>query len=263
MPHSLLTRLASGHRLSGMQCFSASPILVEAMGHAGLDFTIIDLEHCPTTLETAALLCRAADAAQITPFVRIPRMDPLLIGQVLDLGAHGVVIPHASPAVAREAVRASRLVPEGSRGACPIVRASKYGATPWAEFVAEQRERNLIIPLIEDIVAVEAAPDILDVEGIDIVFVGPFDLAISAGMPGKDFRAPQMARLLEKVVHSATQRGKHVMTTVGATIDETYAEQLLHMGVSVLSFSADVGVFLAASKRIALLAGKHSDRYKR
>ena len=70
-PEPLVSRLRGGARLGGMQSFSASPVLVEAMGHAGLDFVVVDMEHCPTGLETLAHLVRAAESAGIVPLTRV------------------------------------------------------------------------------------------------------------------------------------------------------------------------------------------------
>jgi 4-hydroxy-2-oxoheptanedioate aldolase len=250
---SLLQRLRVGETLAGMQSFAASPVLVEAMGHAGLDFTIVDMEHCPTGLETLAHLLRAAEASGLVPLVRVPELDASLIGRVLDLGTRGIVLPHASPARCAAALSAARYAPAGSRGACPVVRAAGYLPSDWQAYASTANDEVLVLPLIEDATAVEEIEAILDIEGIDIVFVGPFDLAISLGLPGADYRHAQLAAILARIVRAARERGKFVMTTVGATIDHDYAASLVAAGVRLLSFSADVAVFFTACRRIARL----------
>lgn len=249
----LLDALGGGATLAGMQCFSGSPVLVEAMGQGGLDFTIIDLEHCPTSLEAVAHCVRAADAAGIVPLVRVPDLDRPLIGRVLDVGARGIVLPHASPERCAAAVRACRYGPEGDRGACPVVRAAGYLPDDWSAHAARSNRETMLVPLVEDPEAVEAIDEILDIDGVDIVFLGPFDLSIAMGLGGSDYRHPQLAAVLDRVVGAAFARGKYVMTTVGATIDVEYAGSLVAKGVRLLSFSADVAVFLTACRRIAAL----------
>jgi 2-keto-3-deoxy-L-rhamnonate aldolase RhmA len=234
-----------------MQSFSASPVLIEAMGSGGLDFVTIDMEHCPTGLETVAHLARAADAVGLVPFVRVPELNAPLIGRVLDLGVRGVVIPHASPDRCRAAVRAARYAPDGERGACPVIRAAGYLPADWEEHARHINREVLVIPLIEDAAAVDQVDAILGQDGIDVVFFGPFDLATSLGLPGADCRHPTMAQALARVVEAARRRGKWVMTTVGATIDHDYAALLVRSGVRLLSFSADVAVFVAACRRIS------------
>jgi 4-hydroxy-2-oxoheptanedioate aldolase len=249
----LLERLRAGERLCGMQSFSASPVLVEAMGLSGLDFTVIDMEHCPTGLETLAHLLRAAQSSGLVPWVRLPELDVSLIGRVLDLGTHGIVLPHATPARCSAALKAARYAPQGERGACPVVRAAGYLPADWAAYTEAANRRTMVIPLIEDREGLDTAQAILDLEGIDIVFLGPFDLAVSLGIPGADYRHARLHGILTDLVAAATQRGKFVMTTVGATIDHEYAATLVRAGVRLLSFSADVAVFMNACRKIATL----------
>lgn len=248
---SLAHKLRStDRRLVGMQCFSASPVLVEAMGHAGMDFTIIDMEHCPTQLETVVHLMRAADASGVAPLVRVPELDPPLIGRTLDAGAQGIVLPHADLARCQAAVRAARYAPQGTRGACPIVRSAGYLPADWQAHAERSNRQTLVVPLIEDPAGIEAIEEIFALDGIEFVFLGPFDLSMAMGLGGADFRHPEMAKILERVVQAAKSRGKHVMTTVGATYQEAYTSRLVASGVRLLSFSADVGVFLSACRQI-------------
>jgi 4-hydroxy-2-oxoheptanedioate aldolase len=249
----LVERLRAAGTLTGMQCFSASPVLVECMGQAGLDFTIIDMEHCPTQLETVAHLARAADASGVAPLVRVPDLDVPLIGRTLDLGVQGIVLPHASVERCKAAVRAARYAPEGDRGACPVVRGAGYLPTDWSAHARRTNDETLVVPLVEDESAVNEIDAIFALDGIEVVFLGPFDLAISMGLGAADYKHPKLAAILDRVVASAKKHGKHVMTTVGATIDETYAASLVARGVKCLSFSADVAVFLTACRRIAAL----------
>lgn len=252
----LMSQLQQGRILTGMQCFSGSPVLVEAMGAAGLDFVIIDMEHTSATLETVAHLLRATGRSAITPLVRVPELDASTIGRVLDLGAAGVVVPHASPHSARDAVRFSRYEPSGSRSACPVIRAANYMPADWQQHASQANNTVLVVPLIEDAGAIDEVEAILDTDGVEVVFVGPFDLSMSMGLPGSDYRHPQLAAALKHVVQAAQSRGKYVMTTVGGTIDREYAAMLINSGVRLMSFSADVAVFLTACKGIAALGGK-------
>ena len=257
-PEGLVERLRAGRTLAGMQCFSASPILIEAMNRAGLDFVSIDMEHCPTGFETVGHLLRAAGEGPLVPLVRVPELDRITIGRVRDLGAAGVIIPHATTDRTREALRYCRYEPHGSRGACPVVRSAGYMPDNWNAYAQEANASVMVVPLIEDAAAVEQAADILDMDGVDIVFVGPFDLSLNMGLPGSDYRHPRLAAALDHIVQAANARGKFVMTTVGATIDRDYAATLLARGVRLMSFSADVAVFLTACKGIAALAAQET-----
>jgi len=243
-------KLKEGRNLVGMMHFTASPMMIELMATAGCDFTNIDMEHSPIGIETVAHLVRTADAAGIVPFVRVPSVDAGLIKKVLNLGAPGVIIPHASLAACKAAVAASRYAPEGTRGSCPAIRASNYSQPDWGAFAMETNRAVTVIPLLEEKQDIENAEAILDLDGVEIVFLGAFDFSVALGIPGANFDHPQMARALDRLVAQATARGKYVMTTVGAKIDSDYAKMIWAHGVRLISYSADALVFLEACRRV-------------
>src|SRR3954465_12071996 len=108
--------LSDGKTVTGMLLFTGSPMVVEMMAAAGLDFVIIDMEHSALDLDRAGHLIRAADAAHITPFVRAPGVDTALIKKLLNLGAAGLVLPHANRNNCAALLNAMRFAPEGDRG---------------------------------------------------------------------------------------------------------------------------------------------------
>src|SRR5687767_10004667 len=116
--------LGEGKTVAGIILFTGSPMVVELMAAAGMDFVIIDMEHSALDLERAGHLIRAADAAGITPFVRVPEVDAALIKKILNLGAAGIVLPHANRENCAALLNAMRYAPEGERGACQVVRAA-------------------------------------------------------------------------------------------------------------------------------------------
>jgi 4-hydroxy-2-oxoheptanedioate aldolase len=243
-------KLADGRNLVGMMHFTGSPMLIEVMASAGCDFVNIDMEHSPIGIDLAAHLIRTADAAGITPFVRVPAVDPSLIKVVLNLGARGIIIPHADREACLAAVAAVRYEPEGKRGSCPAVRVARYSQPDWAEFTRRENQAITVIPLLEEKSVVDEADSIFAIDGIDIVFLGPFDFSISLGIPGANFDHPLMAGALERLVGQAKARGKFVMTSVGAKIDEAYARGIFATGVRLISYSADALVFLEACRTI-------------
>lgn len=244
-------KLASGANLVGMMHFTGSPMLIEVMASAGMDFANIDMEHSPIGIELAAHLIRTADAAGITPFVRVPAVDPGIVKQVLNLGARGIIIPHATKEDCVAAVRAVRYAPEGERGSCPAIRAARYSQPDWAAWTRHANSQVSVIPLLEEKADIDAADEILAIDGVDIVFLGPFDYSVALGIPGANFDHPVMAAALDRLVQSARARGKHVMTSVGARIDTAYARQIFARGVRLISYSADALVFLEACRQIA------------
>ncbi len=250
MHNEVRRKLERGKNLLGMMQFTGSPMMVEVMAAAGMDFVNIDLEHSPIDIETAAHLIRAADAAGIAPFVRVPAVDPGLIMKVLNSGAQGIIIPHASLADCEAAVSAARYAPEGIRGSCPSIRAARYSQPDWAGFTRAANREVSIIPLIEDKAAIDGIDKILAIDGIDIVFLGPFDFSVALGIPGATFEHPKMAESLDHAVRLATAANKYVMTSVGARIDADYARKIFGHGVRLISYSADALVFLEACRAI-------------
>jgi 4-hydroxy-2-oxoheptanedioate aldolase len=253
MENPIRQALARGELVLGMMHFTGSPMIVEVMARGGLDFTIVDMEHSPTDLGLAAHLIRAADAAGITPLVRVPDVDPGLIKKVLNLGARGIVIPHATRAACEAAVQAVRFAPDGERGACPAIRAAGYAPPDWAEFADRANRETLVIPLLEDTETLGDLEKIVALPGVDILFLGPFDFAISAGVPNAGFDHPIIAAALDRVVALARSHGKYVMTSVGEKISTEYARSITRRGVQMISFSADALVFLKACREIAAL----------
>jgi 2-keto-3-deoxy-L-rhamnonate aldolase RhmA len=250
MQNQVRRKLEQGKNLLGMMHFTGSPMLIEVMASAGMDFVNIDMEHSPIDAGLAAHLVRAADAAGIAPFVRVPSVDPGLIMKMLNLGVQGIIIPHATRADCEAAASAARYAPEGGRGSCPAIRASRYSQPDWAGYTREANREVTIIPLLEDKAAIDDIEGILSVDGVDIVFLGPFDYSVALGIAGATFDHPIMAAALDRVVRTAKARDKYVMTSVGARIDTTYARMIFGRGVRLISYSADALVFLEACRAI-------------
>jgi 4-hydroxy-2-oxoheptanedioate aldolase len=253
MENAVRRKLKHGETIMGMMHFTASPMLLEVMAAAGLDFAIIDMEHSPIDLGTAAHLVRTADAANLTPFLRVPDVDPGLIKKVLNLGVRGIVIPHATVERCKAAVEACFYPPRGDRGSCPAVRSAHYGQADWDDHMTQINNETVIVPLIEDKESLDRIEEIVKLDGVDIIFLGPFDLSVALGVPKATFDHPLMAAALERVVTIANRHGKYVMTSVGDLIDTAYARKILAKGVRMISYSADALVFLTACKRIAEL----------
>jgi len=252
---SIRQRLAAGQTVSGMILFSGSPMLVEMMAAAGVDFVVIDMEHSPLDLDTAAHVIRAADAAGVTPFVRIPEVDAALIKKLLNLGTAGIALPHANRDNCAALLRAMRYAPDGDRGACPMVRAAGYTRGDWNDYAARANREVMAIPLLEDVASIEDFEALAAMPGLDVYFVGPTDLSISLGVPGASFDEPAMSAALDKVVASARRHGKTVMTTIGNRLDVDYGRRVAARGVQMMVYGTDGDLFTDAMRRLAPIKG--------
>ncbi len=180
--NALKKKLLAGE--SSLSCWlhMASPIAAEIVSLAGYDSTIIDLEHGPMDYLAATHLMQAMGASAISPIIRVPWNDPVEIKRALDTGTEGVMIPSVdTPQAARAAAAACHYPPRGIRGAAHILnRASSYGLES-QRYLAEAGRELLLICQVESLEAVANIEQIVAIDGIDMLFVGPVDLSGSAG----------------------------------------------------------------------------------
>ncbi len=184
-----------------------SPTATEIMSAAGYDCTMIDLEHGAADLGDAVAVMRALRGSACTPLVRVPANDPTWIKRVLDAGAQGVMVPVVnSAAEAEAAVAACHYPPRGFRGmAAPIVRAARYG-DDWQGYVRDIAGSLLVICQVETGTAVENVAEITAVDGLDMIFVGPFDLSGSLGHLGEPDH-PDVRAAIARVEEAAKAAG--------------------------------------------------------
>lgn len=182
--------------------------MLEIVGYAGFEFTIIDTEHGYFGLETAENLVRAAEAARIVPIIRVGMNVPHLIMKALDIGAQGVVVPQVTTrAEAESAIAASRYHPQGNRGACPCIRSGQHMVTDWATFAGKSNAQTTIILLIEGVDGMRNVRDILDTPGLEAVMLGPFDLSVALEVGGQ-LDHPKVTDFMKEVV--ALCADKHI-----------------------------------------------------
>lgn len=245
---SLRERLESGGVSIGPFAKLTDPAVVEILAIAGFDHIIIDREHGPVSLERAQDLIRAAELRGMAPVVRVPRNEESEILRALDLGAEAVHIPQIGDAeAARRAVEACRFHPEGGRGVCRFVRAADYSAKPRSEHFAESNRRALPILHIEGVEGIANLPAILDAMGSGVVFLGPYDLSQSCGVPGETNHPTVVARMRE-AASLARERGAVLGTFVE---DAAGARRWADAGVRYLCYSVDVGILMDAARRAA------------
>lgn len=203
-------KLAAGGWSAGVIVPVAAPALVEVCALAGFDHVLIDAEHGNVDVAACEELVRAAEAAGITPLVRVPVNAPEQVLRHLDTGAQGVVVPQVTTREdAERAVRAARYHPLGRRGLAGT-RAAGYGLRgSLADYARRANEQLLVIALIEDARAIEHLPEILAVEGLDAISVGPADLSQSLGHPGERDH-PAVREAIAEIVRQGVAAGKPV-----------------------------------------------------
>ncbi len=231
---------------------TGDPAFVEVAGYAGFDFAILDTEHGPVSIESMQNNVRAALVAGIVPIIRVEDHQEVNIGKALDIGALGVQVPQITNAKeAEDVVRAARFYPNGNRGVCRFVRAAKYSAMDRYEYF-RSADDNLIILQLEGQEALRNIDEILDVSGVDVIFIGPYDLSQSLGVPG-EVNNPKVIGQMEYIVNKAREKNKVIGTFIDRLED---IGRWKKAGVRYLSYSVDVGIFLDGCRAIVEAAKK-------
>ncbi|MGB0681408.1 MAG: HpcH/HpaI aldolase family protein [Magnetovibrionaceae bacterium] len=183
-----------------------SSAVAELMARAGFDWLVIDAEHSVIETSHVQEMIQAIEGAEVPVIVRLTSNNADQIKQVMDAGATGIMVPNIrSAADAAAAVSATYYPPRGTRGV-GLARAQGYGAA-FEEYKAWLEQGGIVIAMIEHIEAVEAADEILSLDGIDGYIIGPFDLSASMGKPGK-FDDADVMEAIQCVREAGDRAGK-------------------------------------------------------
>lgn len=239
-------KLDNGECVYGIFMKTGDPMFVEAASLGGFDYVILDTEHGPVSIENQQNNIRAAEARGSVPIIRLEDLDENTVGKALDIGAYGIQVPQINSAEdAGKVVKFAKFYPYGMRGVCRFVRAADYSNQNRYEYF-ENSKNLLIILQLEGVKAIENLDEILDVEGVDILFIGPYDLSQSLGIPGQ-VNNPLVVEKMKKIVEKAREKNKIIGTFVDTPEDLVMWRDL---GVKYLSYSVDVGLFIDACKNI-------------
>ncbi len=242
----LKEKLRMGKPCVGLFATIPSPSIVELAAVAGFDYVIIDLEHGVIDYETMENMVRAADVHGLTAVVRVPESFEDAVLKALEAGAHGVEIPHiGSAAEAEKAVKAVKYAPEGMRGVSPYTRAAWYTSIPPREHFAVSNRETMVVLQIEGVEGVENMEAIASVKGVDVLFVGPYDLSQALGVPG-DVDNEKVLAALKKLVQICMQKGVSA-GSFAPTVEK--ARQLISQGVKYVAYSVDTGIIYKGFKQ--------------
>jgi len=230
--------------LAGMWVCSGSAVVAEICAGAGLDWLLVDMEHAPNGLESVLAQLQAVAAYPTTPVVRIPIGDPVLVKQVLDLGAQNLMVPMVSSATqAEDLVRAVRYPPAGIRGVgSALARGARWNRVQ--DYLGRADEYVSLVVQIETVDAVAAAAEIAAVDG---VFVGPSDLAALMGLLGQQAHG-DVVEAVKRAVDAVQATGKPVGVNA---FDPGVAQDYLSSGVQFVLVGADVSVLARSSEALA------------
>ncbi|MBK9133174.1 MAG: 2-dehydro-3-deoxyglucarate aldolase [Betaproteobacteria bacterium] len=215
-PFAQLLRTRGAKPPVGTWIVSASAMVAEAVGHAGFNWGVLDMEHAPLDLMPLVHLLQAVGNTKMVPVVRVPWNDAVTVKRVLDAGAETLLFPLIQNAdEAARAVAATRYAPDGVRGLSAMGRASRYGTTP--DYYRSANRSIGVVVQLETPAAIAQLEHIAAVPGVDALFVGPADLSAAMGHPGQ-LTHPAVMALMADAAARARAIGRPI-GTVGTTTE--------------------------------------------
>jgi len=240
--------LMAGETVVGAMTFEFfSPGMSAILAQSGCRFVFYDMEHTGLGYETLKWLFASCRGLPIEPMVRVPRGEYTWLARALDVGARGVMVPMVETAEqARAIVQACRYPPVGRRGAAFGFAHDDYTGGDIAAKVAAANERTLVVAQIETERGLAEVEAIAAVEGVDVLWVGHFDLSNFMGIPAR-FDHPDFDRAMRRVADACRAHGKIAgfMATDTAWIDRVRA-----MGYTMIAVGTDMGLLAEGTRRL-------------
>jgi 4-hydroxy-2-oxoheptanedioate aldolase len=240
-PNRLRDVLASGTPAITGWVSVDSPYLAEVLSYSGYDAVTVDLQHGMFGLGSAVTLLQAVGAGPAVPLARCPSHDPATIGKLLDAGAYGIICPAVDDATQAAAfVRACRYPPAGARSFGPS-RGLLYGGP---DYLSRADDTILTWAMVESAESLANLQEILSTPGLDGIYVGPNDLALSLGeVPGPGQPSPQVLAALLRIAEAARSAGLWAGVFCA---DPAMARQMIEIGYHLVTPGNDVGILRAA-----------------
>ncbi len=235
-------KLLAGEATLGCFMGLGSPNVAELLTRAGLDWLVIETEHNNLDIAQIEHILMAVQGSGAMPIVRVASAQQVYIQRALDVGAAGVLVPMVrSVAEAEAIVAATRFPPAGRRSFGPL-RASHYSLDN-ADYLRRANDNILVALIVETREMLDNLEDIAALPGIDVLFLGPFDLCLSLGLDPLQLPLPEIDAVLERMLAAGRATG----TAIGYAADTTAGLRALQaQGVTFLSYGQDYGLLMRA-----------------
>ena len=251
--NNLKRLLRNGQTCIGTWSVIPSPSLVNILGASGFDFVIIDCEHGPASLETAEDMVRALESESCTPLVRVPNVSSSNILRSLEIGSHGIVVPQIdNQNQAKDVIKSSKYSPLGERGMSVFTRSSGYNAIGQKNRTQIENEETMVILLIEGKSGIKSLEKICEVEGIDVIYIGTYDLSQSLGV-SDDVDSPIIINAVEECVKIIRDNGKAAGVLAQNQKD---VKKWIDIGVQFIPYMVDCGIIYDACSKIVFDCNK-------
>lgn len=229
--------------------------VVPALKTAGADWIFLDLEHGPLSIDTASQIAVTALQAGLTPIARVPKGEYGMATRILDNGALGLVMPHVDTAdEARELVDKLRFPPGGTRSVFGGMPQFGFAPKPVKETSDILNRETLVIAMLETAEAIENAPAIAAVPGVDVLFIGTNDLCAELGIPS-EFGHPAVAAAYQRTIDACRTNGK--WSGMGGLYDDALMAKFIGAGIQFVLAGADLSFMLSAARqKVSLLQAR-------
>lgn len=245
--NKLKEKLKNNEKPLGLFFDTSSVTIMECLGRCGFDFAIIDNEHSPIEAESSADYIRAAELVGITPLCRVRDTSRPAVLKLLDVGAQGLIVPcvHSVEQV-KDIIKYAKYYPIGERGFCPSRKDGWGFDIPGGvpATMAHFNDETLLIPQCETVGALEHIEEIAALEGVDGIFVGPYDLSISMGIPG-EFNNPDFQAAIDRIIKAVHEANKFCIFFAGNP-DAVVAG--FKRGFDGMAYSLDAAIIIEALK---------------
>lgn len=242
---SLKTKLQSNQQIFGTWCILPCPEVVNVLCKSGLDFVLIDFEHSPVDFVTAQKMVMAAHAEGKDAVVRVGKLEETEILRSLDIAPDGIMVPHVeSKEDVEKVISYSKYPPRGIRGYSPYTRAGGYAVREG--FTKEENDRLLVSVIIESKKGIENLDEILQSKGLDMIYLGAYDISIALGHPG-EINHPDVKSIIELCTQKAKSYGKAVGALFHKKDDYEYLSKL---GIDFLVYRVDTAIINDGLKEV-------------
>lgn len=243
-PNHVKRKLLAGGASIGTFVFEFSSTGIGRIAaEAGAEFVVFDMEHSGWSVETIRMLIATTRCTEMVPLVRVPATDYHFVARVLDMGAAGIMVPMVETAVQTQSIASwSRYPPVGRRGAAFGVSHDDYTGGDIVEKIAAANRETLVIAQIETVTGVRNVDEIAAVPGIDVLWIGHFDLSNSLGIPGA-FDHPQFQESVARVLDACRRHGK-VPGFMASDVEG--GRRLLEQGFRMLAYGGDLWLYQTA-----------------
>lgn len=248
--NKLKIKLNKGQPVLGTWNTLASPLVTEVMAKSGLDFQIIDLEHGPFIIDKLHLHINACESSSsCTPLVRIPSKETWMALQALDQGAHGLVIPHISTVEdSANILNSLKYYPHGDRGFTPFSKAGGFNNKNTQSYVNNTNSSIISTVIIESKEGLNNLDEILDMNEVNVVYFGAYDLSQALGCPG-DVKNKRVVDAIKSGVNKVNAKGKYAGGFVPQSKDEV--KWLLEMEMKFITYDVDSSIIYSHTKDLS------------